>query len=56
MAVEEVDHVQAECVEPDPFMGTLEQEEEEEAHIKLEGTEDIFTCDKPDDWLDKEGE
>ena len=43
MAIEEIDHVQADCVELDPFMGTSEQQEED-AHAEFESTEDIFTC------------
>ena len=55
MAIEEVDHAQTDHAEPDPFMGASEQEEEE-ACAELDGAEDIFTYDEPDDWLDKEGE
>jgi hypothetical protein len=56
MAIEEINHVQADHMEPDPFMGTSEQQEEEDAHTKFESMKDIFTCDESDSWMDKEGE
>jgi hypothetical protein len=57
MAIEEVNHMQADHAEPDPFMGTPEQQkqEHEDAYAEFDSTEDIFMCDGPDDWLD-EGE
>jgi transposase InsO family protein len=56
MVIEEIDHVQADHTEPDPFMGTSEQQEEEDAHAEFESVEDIFACDESDSWMDKEGE
>jgi hypothetical protein len=56
MAIEEIDHAQADCAEPDPFMGTSEQQEEEDACAEFESVEDIFACDESDSWMDKEGE
>jgi gag-polypeptide of LTR copia-type/Zinc knuckle len=56
MAIEEIDHTQADRAEPDPFMGTSEQQEEEDARTEFESVEDIFVCDESNSWMDKEGE
>jgi hypothetical protein len=56
MAIEENDHAQADRMEPDPFMGTSEQQEEEDTHAEFESAEDIFVCDESNSWMDKEGE
>jgi hypothetical protein len=55
MAIEEINHTQADRVELDPFMGTSEQQEEEDTHTEFESMEDIFTCDESDSWMDKKG-
>jgi hypothetical protein len=39
MAIEEIDHMQADCAEPDPFMGASEQQEEEDTHAKFESAD-----------------
>jgi hypothetical protein len=52
MAIEEINHAQADHTEPDPFMGTSEQQEEEDAHAEFESTEDIFVCDESNSWMD----
>jgi hypothetical protein len=56
MAIEEIDHAQADHAKLDPFMGASEQLKEEDAHTKFESMEDIFMCNKSDSWMDKEGE
>jgi hypothetical protein len=56
MAIEEIDHTQADHVELDPFMGASEQQEEEDARTEFKSMEDIFVCDESDSWMDREGE